>query len=151
MAEEQKIGISGGNNQLLPNATHAEQHIHYHGGDEGGAANRAKTLVILGAGADAAVGLPVSSQLIPGIVDWLGSDEGKAIEEALRKRLKRLTFRFDKFVEDAIDRLSHDLDRERDTICANVQLELAQMVSRSRISSARWATLLSASSRRYLT
>ena len=125
MAEEQKIGISGGNNQLLPNATHAEQHIHYHGGDEGGAANRAKTLVILGAGADAAVGLPVSSQLIPGIVEWLGSDEGKAIDEALRKRLKRLTFRFDKFVEDAIDRLSHDLDRERDTICANVQLELA--------------------------
>ena len=125
MAEEQKIGISGGNNQLLPNATHAEQHIHYHGGDEGGTAtNSAKTLVILGAGADAAVGLPVSSQLIPGIVDWLGTDEGKAIDEALRKQLKRLTFRFDKFVEDAIDRLSQDLDRERDTICANVQLEL---------------------------
>ena len=124
MAEEQKIGISGGNNQLLPNATHAEQHIHYHRGDEGGATTCAKTLVILGAGADAAVGLPVSSQLIPGIVDWLGTDEGKAIDEALRKQLKRLTFRFDKFVEDAIDRLSHDLDRERDTICANVQLEL---------------------------
>lgn len=25
------INISGGNNQILPNATHAEQHFHYHG------------------------------------------------------------------------------------------------------------------------
>lgn len=34
MAEEQKIGISGGNNQLLPNATHAVQHIHLSGSDD---------------------------------------------------------------------------------------------------------------------
>ena len=46
---DNKTDIHGGNNQLLPNATHAEQHIHYHRGDEGGAANRTKTLVILGA------------------------------------------------------------------------------------------------------
>ena len=88
--------IHGGHNQLLPNATHAEQHIHYHQGDEGGAASHcAKNLVILGAGADASAGLPASSQLIPGIVTWLETDEGKAIDEALRKQLKRLTFRFD--------------------------------------------------------
>lgn len=125
MAEKQKIGVSGGNNQIMPNATHAEQHIHYHNGDEGGAVSPcAKTLVILGAGADAAAGLPASSQLIPGIVDWLETDEGKAVDEALRKQLKRLTFRFDKFVDDAIDRLAKDLDRERDTICRNVREEL---------------------------
>ena len=126
--------IHGGNNQLLPNATHAEQHIHYHGADIGGAVSHctqgdavthgSKTLVILGAGADAAVGLPASSQLIPGIVDWLETDEGKAVDDALRKQLKRLTFRFDKFVDDAIDRLAKDLDRERDTICRNVRDEL---------------------------
>ena len=134
MAEEQKIGVSGGNNQIMPNATHAEQHIHYH--NEGGAVSHCTpgddasprgvhTLVILGAGADAAVGLPASSQLIPGIVDWLETDEGKAVDEALRRQLKRLTFRFDKFVDDAIVRLAKDLDRERDTICRNVREELA--------------------------
>lgn len=117
--------IHGGNNQVLPNATHAEQHIHYHHGDEGGAVSHCvKNLVILGAGADASAGLPASSQLIPGIVTWLGTDEGKAIDEALRKQLKRLTFRFDKFVDDAIERLAKDLDRERDTICRNVREEL---------------------------
>ena len=117
--------IHGGHNQLLPNATHAEQHIHYHQGDEGGAASHCpKNLVILGAGADASAGLPASSQLIPGIVTWLETDEGKAIDEALRKQLKRLTFRFDKFVDDAIERLAKDLDRERDTICRNVRDEL---------------------------
>lgn len=125
MADEQHIGVSGGNNQLLPNATHAEQHIHYHNGDEGSAvSNCAKTLVILGAGADAAAGLPASSQLIPSIVDWLETNEGKAVDDALRKQLKRLTFRFDKFVDDAIDRLAKDLDRERDTICSNVREDL---------------------------
>lgn len=123
--------ISGGNNQLLPNATHAEQHIHYHAADIGGAVTHCtkddpspRTLVILGAGADAAAGLPASSQLIPGIVDWLETDEGKAVDDALRKQLKRLNFRFDKFVDDAIDRLAKDLDRERDTICRNVREEL---------------------------
>ena len=123
--------IHGGNNQLLPNATHAEQHIHYHAADIGGAVTHCTkdrlcpyTLVILGAGADAAAGLPASSQLIPGIVDWLETDEGKAVDDALRKQLKRLTFRFDKFVDDAIDRLAKDLDRERDTICRNVRDEL---------------------------
>lgn len=125
MADEQHIGVNGGNNQIMPNATHAEQHIHYHNGDEGSAVSHcAKTLVILGAGADAAAGLPVSSQLIPSIVDWLETDEGKAVDDALRKQLKRLTFRFDKFVDDAIDRLAKDLDRERDTICSNVREEL---------------------------
>ena len=117
--------ISGGNNQLVPNATQAIQYYYFNNGDEGGAVSHCtNTLVILGAGADTAVGLPASSQLIPGIVDWLETDEGKAVDEALRKQLKRLTFRFDKFVDDAIDRLAKDLDRERDTICRNVREEL---------------------------
>ena len=33
MTEEKatvSINIHGGNNQILPNATHAEQHFHYH-------------------------------------------------------------------------------------------------------------------------
>lgn len=134
MLHDSHFDISGGKLQILPNADHAEQHIHYHAADVGGAVSHctqaenvshcAKTLVILGAGVDAAVGLPASSQLIPGIVDWLETDEGKVVDDALRKQLKRLTFRFDKFVDDAIDRLAKDLDRERDTICRNVRDEL---------------------------
>ncbi len=125
MENKTDIHANGGVNQIMPHATHAEQHIHYHNGDEGGAVSHcAKTLVILGAGADAAAGLPASSQLIPGIVEWLETDIGKAVDDALRKQLKRLTFRFDKFVDDAIDRLAKDLDRERDTICRNVREEL---------------------------
>ena len=31
------INISGGNNQILPVATHAEQHYHYHTAGTGGA------------------------------------------------------------------------------------------------------------------
>lgn len=27
------ITVNGGNNQIMPNATHAEQHFHYHGAD----------------------------------------------------------------------------------------------------------------------
>ena len=106
---ECKSDIYGGTNQLLPNATHAEQHIHYHNGDgEHGAAPVATplhphTLVILGAGVDAAVGLPTSAQIIPSIVDWLQTEEGKAIDEALRKQLRRLSFHFDKFVDRSED------------------------------------------------
>ena len=37
--------IHGGNNQLLPNATHAEQHIHYHAADIGGAVTDRKSVV----------------------------------------------------------------------------------------------------------
>lgn len=123
---DQQFDFHNGRQQINPAAQTAIQHIHYHQGEEGGSAPHcAKTLVILGAGADATAGLPVSSQLIPGIVDWLGTEEGKAVDEALRKQLKRLTFRFDKFVEDAIDRLAEDLDRERDTICHHVRAELA--------------------------
>lgn len=36
MSEEKAnivFNISGGNNQVLPNATHAEQHFHYHNGE----------------------------------------------------------------------------------------------------------------------
>lgn len=125
MADEQQIEVSGGNNQLLPHATHAEQHIHYHQGE--GAVQAAplpKSVVILGAGADAAAGVPTSSRLIPGIVDWLSSEEGKAIDDILRKKLKRLTFSFDKFIDEAIDHLAQDLDRERETIRIKISEEL---------------------------
>lgn len=44
MTEEKpavNINIHGGNNQILPNATHAEQHFHYHATDEKEQSSRA--------------------------------------------------------------------------------------------------------------
>ncbi|MGM9759074.1 MAG: hypothetical protein ACI30I_03035, partial [Parabacteroides sp.] len=118
-----QIEIYEGRQQINPAAQTAIQN-NYFGGVGGVTSCSPKTVIILGAGTDVAIGMPATSRLIPGIVDWLETDEGKAIDEALRKQLKRLTFRFDKFVEDAIDRLAKDLDRERETICCHVRKEL---------------------------
>lgn len=120
------FGISGGNNQILPNATQAVQHHYYSQPPSVAVPAMPKRVVILGAGVDAALGLPASSRLIPGIVDYLETEEGRTVDACLRKHLKRLTFRFDKFVNDAIDRLAKDLDRERDAICRNIRRELDQ-------------------------
>ena len=119
------IDILGGHSQVNPAATHAVQNYFY-----GSSvpitveADVARTVVVFGTGADVAVGFPTAGSLIPKITDWLETDEGKAVDEVLRKQLKGLRFRFDKFVDDAIDRLAHDLDSEREAICAHIQREL---------------------------
>ncbi len=118
------IEIQGGHSQLNPAATHAIQNYYYGQQVPSVEPAAARTVVVLGAGADVAVGFPTTGSLIPKITDWLETDEGKAVDIALRKQLKGLRFRFDKFVDDAIDRLAHDLDRERDAICANLRREL---------------------------
>ena len=115
-----------GSTQIVPSATQAVQNNYYQQPAPLTETHAAHTVVVLGAGVDEALGLPASNSLIPRIVDWLGTDEGKAVDEALRKQLKRLTFRFDKFVSDAIDRLAKDLDREREAICRNISKELRQ-------------------------
>lgn len=126
MKAPETFDINGGNNQIVPNATQAVQHNYYNLPASTDYPTVPKTVVILGAGVDATLGMPASSHLIPGIVDYLETDEGRAVDACLRKLLKRLTFRFDKFVHDAIDRLAKDLDRERDTICRNIRQELEQ-------------------------
>ncbi len=83
------------------------------------------TVVILGAGVDATLGIPTSNALIPKINEFLATEEGKAIDEALRSTIKGVRFHFDKFVSDAIERLAKGLDRQIDDICVNVSDELA--------------------------
>ena len=83
------------------------------------------TVVILGAGVDATLGIPTSNALIPKINEFLATEEGKAIDEALRSTIKGVRFHFDKFVSDAIERLAKGLDRQIDDICVNVSNELA--------------------------
>ena len=97
------IDILGGHSQVNPAATHAIQNNFYGQLASPVESVVARTVVVFGAGADAAVGFPTLGSLIPKITDWLETDEGKAVDEVLRKQLKGLRFRFDKFVDDAID------------------------------------------------
>ena len=129
--ESNAFDISGGANQIAPNVT-TQQQIFY--GDEFakkilGSKERPLSLVVLGAGVDATMGLPTSADLIPRIVDFLETDEGKMLDAILRKAIGRVHFHFDKFVSTAIDRLAKDLDREIVSICHNVNDELANNAS----------------------
>lgn len=123
---ETTIDVQNGNNQIAPNATTQNQ-IFY--GDQFaekilGAKEHPLTLVVLGAGVDATLGLPTSSSLVPRIVEYLETDEGKNVDVALRKAIGNVRFHFDKFVNNAIDRLAKDLDKELKSICQNITEEL---------------------------
>ena len=124
--EKSTYKIDGGNNQIAPNATKMEQNFF---GDqfvpESLRANQ-KTLplVVLGAGADASLGLPTSASLMPRIVEYLETEEGKDVDTTLRKAIGNVRFHFDKFVNNAIDRLAKDLDKELSHICRSITDEL---------------------------
>ena len=111
---ETMIDVQNGTNQIAPNATTQNQ-IFF--GDQFaktvlGTKEHPLTLVVLGAGVDATLGLPTSSSLVPRIVEYLETDEGKAVDASLRKAIGNVRFHFDKFVNNAIDRLAKDLDKE---------------------------------------
>ena len=116
----------GSTSQIAPNATTQNQ-IFF--GDQFaktvlGTKEHPLTLVVLGAGADATLGFPTSSNLIPRIVEYLETEEGKAVDASLRKAIGSVRFHFDKFVNNAIDSLAKDLDKELITICRNITGEL---------------------------
>ena len=114
--------INNGANQIAPNAMTQNQYFY---GEEFarkilGSKDKPLSLIVLGAGVDATIGLPTSADLIPRIVDFLETDEGKTLDTILRKAIGRVHFHFDKFVSTAIDRLAKDLDREIVSICHNI-------------------------------
>lgn len=123
---ETNIDINGGHSQVNPAATQAVQNNYYGTPVPLHEEAAARTVVVLGAGVDTAAGFPNPSSLVPKITEWLETDEGKAVDAALRKLLKGLRFSYAKFVDNAIERLAHDLDRERETICSRVTRELEQ-------------------------
>lgn len=123
---ETNIDINGGHSQVNPAATQAVQNNYYSTPVPFHEETAARTVVVLGAGVDTAVGFSNSSGLVPKITEWLETDEGKEVDTALRKQLKGLRFSYAKFVDNAIERLAHDLDRERETICTRVTRELEQ-------------------------
>lgn len=124
--ESNQFDISGGSNLIAPNAM-TQQQIFY--GDQFarkilGSKEEPLSLVVLGAGVDATMGLPTSADLIPRIVDYLATDEGIKLDAILRKVIGRVHFHFDKFVSTAVDRLAKDLDKEIVSICHNINDEL---------------------------
>lgn len=123
---ETNIDINGGHSQVNPAATQAVQNNYYGTPVPLHEEAAARTVVVLGAGVDTATGFSNPCSLVPKITEWLETDEGKAVDAALRKLLKGLRFSYAKFVDNAIERLAHDLDRERETICSHVTRELEQ-------------------------
>ena len=123
---ETDIDIYGGHSQVNPAATQAIQNNFYGQPVPEQEATAARTVVVLGAGVDTAAGFPAPCSLVPKITEWLETDEGKEVDTALRKLLKGLRFSYAKFVDNAIERLAHDLDRERETICSRITQELEQ-------------------------
>ena len=123
---ETNIDINGGHSQVNPAATQAVQNNYYGTPVPLHEEAAARMVVVLGAGVDTAAGFSNPCSLVPKITEWLETDEGKAVDAALRKLLKGLRFSYAKFVDNAIERLAHDLDRERETICSRVTRELEQ-------------------------
>ena len=121
-----EIDMYGGNAQINPSATQAIQNNYFGTPVPLHETASARTVVVLGAGVDAAIGFSAPCSLVPKITEWLETEEGKAVDAALHKRLKGLRFSYAKFVDNAIERLAHDLDRERETICGNISRELEQ-------------------------
>ena len=123
---ETNIDINGGHSQVNPAATQAVQYNYYGTPVPLHEEAAARMVVVLGAGVDTAAGFSNPCSLVPKITEWLETDEGKAVDAALRKLLKGLRFSYAKFVDNAIERLAHDLDRERETICSRITRELEQ-------------------------
>lgn len=123
---ETNIDINGGHSQVNPAATQAVQNNYYGTHVPLHEEAAARTVVVLSAGVDTAAGFSNPCSLVPKITEWLETDEGKSVDAALRKLLKGLRFSYAKFVDNAIERLAHDLDRERETICSRVTRELEQ-------------------------
>lgn len=127
MPTNNQIDVNGGTNQVASNVS-LQQQVFL--GDQFAkqllnSKDTPLTLVVLGAGADATIGLPTSSNLIPRIVSFLETDEGKQLDAILRKTIGSVRFHFDRFVSNAIDRLAKDLDKELVTICRSISDELS--------------------------
>lgn len=120
---ETTIDINNGENQVM---AHVGVVNNYFGQKPGAPEPRTATVVaITGPAADASAGMPTAANLIPLITDWLRTEEGQAVDKALRKRLPRLSFRYEKLVDNAVSRLAQQMDHERDTICAAIGQELS--------------------------
>jgi hypothetical protein len=66
------------------------------------------TVYVLGAGVDFPLGVPLARQLLPALASFT-KGEGKDIDQALRKKLPRFRFSFDRHVTDQAETLGERL------------------------------------------
>ncbi len=85
------------------------------------------TVIICGAGVDKSDGIdmPLAAELVPRIRDFLKTDAGKRVDDALRGILRNLRFSYDKFINDAVDKLAHDFRNQVADIIESMDKQLA--------------------------
>lgn len=88
-------------------------------------------VIVLGAGVDANMGLPLTSELIPKLAEYATTEEGQALDALLRSVLPRLMFRFEDFVRKTIDRFADEFNREMGLIKESISQELTSNTSLS--------------------
>ena len=81
-------------------------------------------VIVLGAGVDANIGLPLTGEFIPKLAEYASTAEGQALDALLRSVLPRLMFRFEDFVRKTIDRFADEFNREMGLIKESISQEL---------------------------
>lgn len=80
--------------------------------------------IILGAGVDANIGMPLTGELIPQLAEYVTTEEGSKLDAQLRSVLPRLMFRFEDFIKKTIDRFADEFNREMGIIRESISQEL---------------------------
>lgn len=80
--------------------------------------------IVLGAGVDANIGMPLTGELIPQIAEYAKTEEGAALDAKLRSVLPRLNFKFDDFVRKTIDRFADEFNKEMTAIREGISQEM---------------------------
>lgn len=80
--------------------------------------------IILGAGVDANIGMPLTGELIPQLAEYATTEEGSKLDAQLRSVLPRLMFRFEDFIKKTIDRFADEFNREMGIIKESISQEL---------------------------
>lgn len=83
------------------------------------------TTIVLGAGVDANIGMPLTGELIPKLAEYATTDEGRVLDVQLRSVLPRLMFRFEDFYRKTIDRFADEFNREMGIIKDSISHELS--------------------------
>ncbi len=80
-------------------------------------------LIIIGAGVDKGLGMPLANELVPEIHKFLESEVGKNFDDEIRKLLPNLRFSYDGFIKQAVDKLATDFKKVKN-IKENLEHEL---------------------------
>ncbi len=83
-----------------------------------------KTVVICGAGADRAAGMPLASELIPKITEFLNTEDGKAVDKSLRDALPYLRFMYSTLATETVQNMLNAYRDDTDAIVESINYEL---------------------------